>query len=235
MASMTWGGLALPRFAAAIFSRRSGSPAFGCMAAWAKINECSAAHLSAVPLAPPIRRLRVGAAFLVNTWQRVWRMSAQPGITSLLSLAARGDKSAQEELFRLVEGDLRRQARACMRQAQPTHLLQTTVLIDEAFVKLVGHQEILWENRSHFYCFTARVMRQVLVDEARQRGAEKRGSGVRQLPLQDVAEPVDPGRSWIPYPARPARSPHPVGRDLSRPHRDRGPAPLWRLGTQTYR
>src|SRR5271170_6841319 len=119
-------------------------------------------------------------------------MSAQPGITALLSLAARGDKSAQEELFRLVEGHLRRQARAYMRQAQPTHLLQTTVLIDEAFVKLVGDQEILWENRSHFYCFAARVMRQFLVDEARQRGADKRGGGVPPLPLQSVADPVDP-------------------------------------------
>jgi RNA polymerase sigma factor (TIGR02999 family) len=118
-------------------------------------------------------------------------MSAQPGVTALLGLAARGDRQAQEQLFRLVEGELRRQAKACMRQARPTHVLQTTVLMDEAFVKLVGDQDISWENRSQFYCFAAKVMRQLLVDDARQRTAEKRGGGVQPAPLQGVPDPVD--------------------------------------------
>jgi RNA polymerase sigma factor (TIGR02999 family) len=68
----------------------------------------------------------------------------------------------------------------------------TTALMDEAFVKLIGDEQINWENRSQFYCFAAKVMRQLLVDDARLRAAEKRGGGAIPASLQEVADPVDP-------------------------------------------
>jgi RNA polymerase sigma factor (TIGR02999 family) len=120
-------------------------------------------------------------------------MSTRPGITTLLGLAGRGDKQAQEQLFRLIEGELRRRAKACMRHERPPHSLQTTLLVDDAFVKLVGDKHIGWQNRSQFYCCAAKVMRDILVDDARQRTAVKRGGGTRPARLDSVPEPADPG------------------------------------------
>jgi RNA polymerase sigma factor (TIGR02999 family) len=115
----------------------------------------------------------------------------QPDVTTLLRLAGSGDREAREKLFRLVQGELRRQARARLRAERPGHDLQTTLLVNEAFVQLVGEQEVTWEDRTHFYCFAAKVMRQTLVDEARLRAAEKRGGGERPVPLEKAGDPVE--------------------------------------------
>jgi RNA polymerase sigma factor (TIGR02999 family) len=106
-------------------------------------------------------------------------------------LAGSGDREAREKLFRLVQGELRRQAKARLRGERPGHDLQTTLLVNEAFVQLIGDQKVTWENRMQFYCFAARVMRQTLVDEARLRAAGKRGGGERPLPLERTADPVE--------------------------------------------
>jgi RNA polymerase sigma factor (TIGR02999 family) len=119
-------------------------------------------------------------------------MSApQKDVTTLLHLASGGDAQAQDELFRLVEGELRKRAAALLRRERPGHLLQTTVLIDEAFVKLVGRQTVPWQNRSQFYCYAARAMRHVLVDWARKETAEKHGGGRPALSLDGLPEPIE--------------------------------------------
>jgi RNA polymerase sigma factor (TIGR02999 family) len=114
----------------------------------------------------------------------------QPDITTLLCLAAGGDKRAQEELFRLVEAELRRRAQAYLRRKRPGHDLQTTVLVDDAFLHLVGNNQVTWENRAHFYALAAKVMRRSLVDEARQRAGAKRGGGDPPVPLDTVPQPA---------------------------------------------
>jgi RNA polymerase sigma-70 factor (ECF subfamily) len=121
-------------------------------------------------------------------------MSApRPDITTLLGLASRGDKQAQEEVFRMVERQLRKQAEARLRHEPSAHSLQATLLVDEAFLRLVGDRDLAWENRSQFYCCAAKVMRQILVDEARRRAADKRGGGERPVPLDAVPAPVERG------------------------------------------
>jgi DNA-directed RNA polymerase specialized sigma24 family protein len=121
-------------------------------------------------------------------------MSATPqDVTTLLQLASQRDRVAQDQLFRTLEGELRKQAKALIRRERPSPNLQTTVLVDEAFVKLIGNQNLSWQDRSQFYRYAARVMRQILVDEARKRRVEKRGGGENPLPLGRVPEPI---ASW---------------------------------------
>jgi RNA polymerase sigma-70 factor, ECF subfamily len=118
-------------------------------------------------------------------------MSApQPDVTTLLGLATHGNRQAQDELFRQVEQELRSLARAGLRREWHQYDQQTTALVDEAFLKLISERERTWANRSQFYCYAAKVMRQILVDEARQRAAEKRG-GEPLLSLDRVPDPVD--------------------------------------------
>jgi RNA polymerase sigma factor (TIGR02999 family) len=115
----------------------------------------------------------------------------QPDVTTLLCLAAGGDRRALDELFRLVEAKLRRLAKAYLRRERPGHDLQTTVLVDEAFVQLVGKDRMTCENRSQLYAFAAKAMRRILVDHARQRAAAKRGGGDHPASLDRVPEPAD--------------------------------------------
>jgi RNA polymerase sigma factor (TIGR02999 family) len=120
----------------------------------------------------------------------------QPDVTTLLCRAGGGDRHAQDELFRLVEGELRRLAKAYMRRERPGHDLQTTVLVDEAFFQLVGKDKTTCENRLQFYAFASKVMRQVLVDLARRRAAAKRGGGDQPAPLDRLPELADPAASF---------------------------------------
>jgi RNA polymerase sigma factor (TIGR02999 family) len=117
--------------------------------------------------------------------------AAWSDITALLGLASRGDREAQAELYVRVEAELRRRARAELRHETPTPTVQTTVLVNDAFLRLVGDPDVSWADRSEFYCCAARVMRMLLVDAARRRLAERRGGGSRPAPLDDIAEPVD--------------------------------------------
>lgn len=121
----------------------------------------------------------------------------QPDLTALLIRAGGGDKSAQEKLYPLVEAELRRRAKAFLRRQRPDQNLQTTVLVDDAFVQLIGANKVNWQNRSHFYALAAKVMRRTLVDDARQRSATRRGGGDQPISLDRIASsagwnPADP-------------------------------------------
>lgn len=113
----------------------------------------------------------------------------QPDVTTLLRLAGAGDRQACAELFRQVEGELRQRAHAYLRRERPDQGLQTTVLIDDVFLKLVGNPNTSWQDRAQFYRFAARAMRQLLIDHARQRNARDRGGGAGPAPLDQVPEP----------------------------------------------
>ena len=107
--------------------------------------------------------------------------------TRLLSQWRAGDQAAFDRLLPIVYDELRRLASSCMRAERPDHLLQTTALVHEAYLRLVDQPETSGETRSHFFALAAQVMRHVLVDYARARSRAKRGGGVPPLPLEDVA------------------------------------------------
>src|SRR2546426_251966 len=96
-------------------------------------------------------------------------------VTELLNQWAGGDQAAAEKVFPLVYGELRRIARRSMQRQGPTHTLQTTALVHEAYVRLVGDSGRQWENRTHFFGVAAKAMRHVLVDYARASATAKRG------------------------------------------------------------
>jgi RNA polymerase sigma factor (TIGR02999 family) len=102
-------------------------------------------------------------------------MPSPQDVTEILNKWRDGDREALEKLIPLVYDELRRQAARYLRRERPGHTLQTTALINEAYLRLVNQQNIQWENRSHFYAIAARLMRQILVDHARKRQAAKRG------------------------------------------------------------
>jgi RNA polymerase sigma factor (TIGR02999 family) len=114
-------------------------------------------------------------------------MSTQVEITQLLTDWSRGDESAVSKLFPLVYGQLHRLASAYMRRERKDHTLQTTALVHEAYLRLVDQHNLNWQTRAHFFAVAARVMRNILVDYARGRGRAKRGAGLSELPLAEVA------------------------------------------------
>ncbi len=102
-------------------------------------------------------------------------MSGEAPITALLARARNGDRAAFEELFPLVHQELHNLAKAALRRERPNHTLQPTALLNEAYVRLFGHQGPAFSDRAHFLGIFARVARQILVDYARARQAGKRG------------------------------------------------------------
>lgn len=112
-------------------------------------------------------------------------MSAGPA-TALLRAWSDGDESALDQLIPLVEAELHRLARVYMRRERRAHTLQTTALINEAFIRLVDARNIRWEDRAHFLGIAARLMRRVLVDHARARGYEKRGGRARRVTFDEA-------------------------------------------------
>ena len=110
-------------------------------------------------------------------------MDSAGDVTKLLAVARGGDRAANDELFALVYHELRRVARRQLGREHPDRTLLTTALVHEAYVKLAGQDTIAFEGRSHFFGIAARAMRQVLVDHARARKAEKRGGGEKPTNL----------------------------------------------------
>jgi len=106
-------------------------------------------------------------------------------VTHLLVAWSEGDESALGRLVPLVESELRRLARHYMRRERSGHPLQTTALINEAYLHLIDSSRVRWQNRAHFFGVSAQVMRRVLVDMARARGALKRGGDVAHVPLDE--------------------------------------------------
>ena len=107
-------------------------------------------------------------------------------VTELLLAWGRGDRSALDELMPLVHQELRRLARSQMRGERDHHTLQTTALVNEAFLRLVDLRRIRWQDRAHFLALSAQLMRRVLVDHARSRNVQKRGGGATRVVLDDV-------------------------------------------------
>jgi RNA polymerase sigma-70 factor, ECF subfamily len=106
--------------------------------------------------------------------------------TRLLKAWNEGDETALERLVPLVDAELRRLAHHYLRQERPGHILQTTALINEAWIRLINWQEVSWQNRAHFIGLAARLMRRVLVDEARRRQAQKYGGDVVKVSLANA-------------------------------------------------
>jgi RNA polymerase sigma-70 factor (ECF subfamily) len=114
-------------------------------------------------------------------------MSTQSEITRLLADWSKGDQAALDKLLPLVYDELHRLARSYMRRERPDHTLQTTALVHEAYLRLVGEQNARWQTRVHFFAAAAQVMRHILVDHARGRLRAKRGDGMPEVSLDDVA------------------------------------------------
>jgi RNA polymerase sigma factor (TIGR02999 family) len=109
-----------------------------------------------------------------------------PDVTQLLINWSRGDQAALEQLMPLVYGELRRLAAAYLRRERSNHTLQSTALVNEAFLRMVQQHEVQWRNRAHFYGIAAQMIRRILVDYARSQHAEKRGSGAVKLELDEA-------------------------------------------------
>jgi RNA polymerase sigma-70 factor (ECF subfamily) len=108
-------------------------------------------------------------------------------ISQLLARYSNGDQAALDQLMPLVYGQLRKMAKRYMRAQPVGHTLQTTALIHEAYLKLVGHEEKRWQNRAHFFGVAAQAMRHILVDYARARHAAKRGGEAREVSFDEAA------------------------------------------------
>jgi RNA polymerase sigma factor (TIGR02999 family) len=109
-----------------------------------------------------------------------------PGaVTELLHAWSGGDDGALERLLPLVEAELRRLARGYMGRERKEHTLQTTALVNEAFLRLTDARQVRWQDRGHFLGISARLMRRVLVDHARARGYLKRGGGAERVTLHE--------------------------------------------------
>lgn len=121
--------------------------------------------------------------------------SAQGTVTQLLLAWREGDRSALDRLMPLVYEELRRLAGHYMRGERTGHTLQTTALVNEAYLRLVDHKNIQWQNRAHFFAVAAQAMRRVLVDHARSRGYAKRGGSSHRVTFDEgalISQPQDP-------------------------------------------
>lgn len=115
-------------------------------------------------------------------------------VTQLLQAWSDGNQEALAELTPLIYAELHRLARRYMAQERPGHLLQTTALVNEAFIRLIDWQNVHWQNRAHFFGVSAQLMRRILVDFARTQNYAKRGGEALRVPL-DAAATVPQERS----------------------------------------
>jgi RNA polymerase sigma factor (TIGR02999 family) len=106
-------------------------------------------------------------------------------ITRLLRAWGSGDDAALARLTPLVYGELHRMAQRHMRREKPGNSLQTSALVNEAYLKLVDLPQVSWQDRAHFFAISANLMRRILVDAARARGAGKRGGQVVKMELNE--------------------------------------------------
>lgn len=121
-----------------------------------------------------------------------------PEVTQLLLAWGDGDSAAFEQLVPLVHAELRRIARRHMGHERRDHTLQATALVNEAYMKLVDLRRVRWQDRSHFFAMSARLMRRVLVDFARSRKYQKRGGGAQKVSIDEALLVVEvPGDDLI--------------------------------------
>lgn len=119
-------------------------------------------------------------------------------VTHLLMAWGGGDQAALDQLIPIVHDELHRIARACMAGEKAGHSLQTTALVNEAYLRLIDTRGMHWQNRAHFLAMAARLMRRILVDFARSKQVQKRGAGAVKVTLvDDVALSNEPGRDLV--------------------------------------
>ena len=103
----------------------------------------------------------------------------------MLRAWGRGDLQARDELVPLIYQDLRRRAAAYLRRERADHTLKPTALVHEAYLRLLGQQRVVWQNRAHFFGIAAQMMRRILVDHAREHQAKKRPGAALRVVLDD--------------------------------------------------
>ncbi|HYZ86110.1 MAG TPA: sigma-70 family RNA polymerase sigma factor [Bryobacteraceae bacterium] len=111
---------------------------------------------------------------------------ASPDVTRLLVAWTNGDQHALNQLWPLVNDELRRLAGRYLSRERSDHTLQSTALVHEAYLKLIDQKRVQWQNRAHFFGVAAQIIRRILVDHARTHNAEKRGGGAYKLALDDA-------------------------------------------------
>ena len=114
-------------------------------------------------------------------------MPPSPDVTQLLIQWNEGSPDALEKLVPIVEGELRRLAQRYLSQERSGHTLQTTALVNEAYMRLIDWKKVRWQNRAHFVGVSAQLMRRILVDYARNQQSLKRGGAVVKVPLEEAA------------------------------------------------
>jgi RNA polymerase sigma-70 factor (ECF subfamily) len=114
-------------------------------------------------------------------------MTETQEITSLLLAWNRGEDSALDKLLPLVESELHRIAARYMRRENSDHTLQTTALVNEAYIKLIDQRRANFQNRAHFFALSAQIMRRILLDHARNQKRFKRGGGAEHLDIAEAA------------------------------------------------
>lgn len=107
-------------------------------------------------------------------------------VTQLLIEWSNGDKAALDKLMPLIYDELRRLAHHYMSREHPGHTLQTTAVVNEAYLRLINRKHVHWQNRAHFFAIAATLMRSILVDHARSHAYAKRGGGVRKVALDEA-------------------------------------------------
>lgn len=119
-------------------------------------------------------------------------------ITQLLRAWSEGEQGALDQLIPLVYEELHRLAKRYMAHERPEHTLQTSALVNEAYLRLVDTTHANWQNRTHFFAVSAQVMRRILVDWARSRRALKRGAAAHPMELEEAQLSMDgPGTDWV--------------------------------------
>ena len=112
-------------------------------------------------------------------------------VTRILDELAAGNTEALEKLWPLVSDELRYLAGHYLRSERGDHTLQPTAMVHEAYLRLVGDREMVWEGRAHFFNVAAQAMRRILIDHARRRRAAKRGSDRQKFSLEEIIEPFE--------------------------------------------
>jgi len=119
-------------------------------------------------------------------------------VTRLLQAWGQGDDAALEQMIPFVYRELRRIAHRYMTGERQGHTLQTTALVNEAYLRLVDSRKVNWQNRAHFFAISAQLMRRILVDSARARGYQKRGGGAQEITLdEEIIGPRERGRNVL--------------------------------------
>ena len=113
--------------------------------------------------------------------------SASADVTGLLINWCNGDQTAFDQLAPLVENELRRLAHRFMKKESPGHTLQTTALVNEAYLRLINQRQVHWQNRAHFFAIAAKMMRRILLNYARDQNRDKRGGRAIHVSLSEVA------------------------------------------------